>query len=99
MYQALLWYRGAKIRVMVEEVPQATGDTDSGTAIYFGGALITGIIAFAIAWVWSASWFGGGIAGVLGAVLIGWLPALIIGVVVGLLWPLLILGLIWLFNQ
>jgi hypothetical protein len=56
---------------------------DSGET-YQTGAIITGIIAFIAGWIYavmSYGWFLG-----LG---LGWIPALVVGVIAGLLWPLI----------
>ncbi len=68
--------------------------------IYGIGAIITGIIIFIGVWIYAiASW------GFLLGVMIGWLPAMIAGLIGGILWPLIILivvgfiGLILLFSN
>jgi len=57
-----------------------SGDT------YLVGAWITGVIAFIVIWIYaSASW------GFLLGLMFGWVPALIGGSIIGLLWPLVVL--------
>lgn len=57
---------------------------------YMVGAMITGAIAFFAIWIYAfASW------GLLIGLAIGWLPALIGATIVGLLWPLVVLALLW----
>ena len=56
---------------------------------YLIGAWITGLVAFFVIWIYAlVSW------GVLIGLLIGWLPAIIGGFVLGVLWPLVLLVLI-----
>lgn len=56
---------------------------------YLVGAWITGVIVFIGVWIYAiASW------GFLIGVAVGWFPAGIAGVIAGLLWPLIALGII-----
>ena len=56
---------------------------------YVYGVWIVGILVFLGVWIYSLfTW------GLLVGLLIGWLPALIAGVVCGLLWPIVLLSLI-----
>ncbi len=60
------------------------GNVSSGT--YLVGAWITGVIAFIVIWIYAlASW------GFLLGLMFGWIPALIGGLIIGLLWPLVVL--------
>lgn len=53
---------------------------------YFGFAVIIGVIAFFGIWIYAfVTW------GLLIGLAIGWLPALIGGFILGLLWPLVVL--------
>jgi len=54
--------------------------------LYVGGALITGILAFLGCYVYAIAAYGLLLGGA-----VGWIPALIIGFVVGLLWPVIAL--------
>jgi hypothetical protein len=52
---------------------------------YTIGAWITGIISFLAIWIYAfASW------GLLLGLMFGWIPALIGGVILGFLWPLVV---------
>jgi hypothetical protein len=51
---------------------------------YYGGAVITGIIAFIGIWIYAISQWG-----LLFGLLFGWLPAIIGGFIAGVLWPLI----------
>jgi hypothetical protein len=56
---------------------------------YTIGAIITGIIAFFIIWIYAfSSW------GFLIGLAAGWIPAIIGGFIIGLLWPLILILLI-----
>lgn len=66
---------------------------------YFDGVKIVGGIAFVIAWIYAIATYGFFLG-----VGLGWVPALIIGLVVGMLWPLVVLaifgvGLLIVFNR
>jgi hypothetical protein len=53
---------------------------------YLVGTWITGVIAFIVIWIYAlASW------GFLLGLMFGWIPALIGGAIIGLLWPLVVL--------
>lgn len=53
---------------------------------YSGGAIVVGFIAFFAIWIYAfVAW------GFLIGLAIGWLPALIGGFILGLLWPLVLL--------
>ena len=53
------------------------------------GVWIVGVISFIAIWLYSlASW------GLLIGLMIGWIPALIGGVILGFLWPLVVLAVI-----
>ncbi len=57
--------------------------------IYTVIAFIVGILAFFAIWIYSFfSW------GFLIGLAIGWLPALIGGLIIGVLWPLILIGII-----
>ena len=64
---------------------------------YMVGVWIVGVLSFIAIWIYAlASW------GFLIGLMFGWIPALIGGVILGYLWPLVILaviGLIVLINQ
>ena len=56
---------------------------------YVVGAWTTGIIVFIGVWIYAiASW------GFLIGIALGWFPAAIAGVIAGLLWPLIVLGVV-----
>ena len=56
---------------------------------YMVGVWIVGVISFIAIWLYSlASW------GLLIGLMIGWIPALIGGVILGFLWPLVVLAVI-----
>jgi len=55
--------------------------------IYRKGIWVVGIIAAIIAWIYAIATYGFFLG--LG---LGWIPSIIIGAVVGLLWPLLVVG-------
>lgn len=55
-------------------------------------AVITGILAFIAIWIYAIIQWG-----LLLGLMFGWLPALIGGFVLGLLWPLVVLLLMWLW--
>ena len=56
---------------------------------YMIGVWITGVISFIIIWLYAlASW------GFLIGLMAGWIPALIVGVILGFLWPLVLLAVI-----
>lgn len=65
---------------------------------YSGGAVITGLLVFAIVWIYAVSQWG-----LLFGLIFGWIPALIAGFVIGLLWPLVIVLIIvialWFNNE
>jgi len=52
-------------------------------SIYQAGALITGIIAFLLCWLYAVITYGLFIG-----VGLGWIPSLVIAFIAGLLWPL-----------
>jgi len=54
---------------------------------YISGALIVGIIAFLVTWVYAISTYGFFLG-----VGLGWIPAAVIGALVGALWPLVLLA-------
>jgi hypothetical protein len=56
---------------------------------YQGPALITGVLSFLALWAYAVDTYGWFLGGGL-----GWIPALFLAVLLGLLWPLLLLGLI-----
>ncbi len=55
-------------------------------------AVITGVLAFIAIWIYAIIQWG-----LLLGLMFGWLPALIGGFVLGLLWPLVVLVLLWLW--
>ncbi len=56
---------------------------------YMVGVWIVGVLSFIAIWLYSlASW------GLLIGLMIGWIPALIGGMILGFLWPLVIIGVI-----
>ena len=57
--------------------------------LYFLGAFVVGGITFVIAWIYAIVTYGFFLG-----VGLGWIPAAIIGVVVGLLWPLVVLAIL-----
>lgn len=60
---------------------------DAKMSEYAIGAWITGVLAFLASWAYAvASW------GFLLGVGLGWIPALFIGAIAGLLWPLIALA-------
>ncbi len=64
---------------------------------YMVGVWIVGVLSFIAIWIYAfASW------GLLLGLMFGWIPALIGGVILGYIWPLVVLaviGLIILINQ
>ena len=62
--------------------------------IYGVGALVVGGLAFLGSWVYAVSAYGWFLGGGL-----GWFPAIFIGMIVGALWPLPVLGLLYLYAQ
>ena len=54
---------------------------------YGTGVLITGIITFIISWIYCIYEYG-----FLVGVGLGWIPSLIVSVIVGLLWPVIAIG-------
>jgi hypothetical protein len=58
---------------------------DDGEELYGCGALVVGVPAFLAAWIYAVGTYGWFLGGGL-----GWIPAFFIGVIVGLLWPLLL---------
>jgi hypothetical protein len=61
--------------------------------IYAGGAILIGFITFVGTWIWCIAEYG-----FLLGVGLGWLPSLITAVVMGLIWPLLAIGLLVLIG-
>ncbi len=56
------------------------------------GVWITGVLSFVVIWIYAlASW------GLLIGLMVGWIPALIGGVILGFLWPLVLLAVIGIF--
>lgn len=65
-------------------MPANTSD-DLAKVVYWLGAVVVGLCAFAASWWYAVNaygWFLG--------IGLGWLPALCIGVLAGLCWPLLL---------
>lgn len=60
--------------------------------IYWGGAVLVGVVAFAGGWAYAIGTYGLFLG--LG---LGWIPALFVGLIVGLLWPLVLAGAFLLF--
>ena len=56
---------------------------------YSVGAVITGFLAFAAVWLYAISQWG-----LLFGLIFGWIPALIAGVVMGFLWPIVAVSVI-----
>lgn len=58
------------------------------------GVWIVGVLSFIAIWLYSlATW------GLLFGLMFGWIPALIGGTILGFLWPLVIIGAIWIFSM
>lgn len=55
--------------------------------IYPAGGLVTGFIAFVVLWIYCIAEYG-----FLLGVGLGWLPSSIIAVIVGYLWPLILIA-------
>ena len=67
--------------------------------IYPVGAYITGLITFVVTWIYCIATYG-----FLFGFGLGWLPSIILAYILGLLWPLILIGLIgivllFLFNK
>lgn len=60
---------------------------------YFGGAILTGIIAFIGIWIYAISEWG-----ILIGLMVGWLPAGIGAFILGAIWPLVALFLLWVWS-
>ena len=56
---------------------------------YWIGAWITGILAFIASWIYAIACYGFFLG-----VGLGWIPALCIGYLAGLIWPLLAIGVV-----
>ena len=65
----------------------AEGNSSSDNAVYAIGALITGGITFIGSWIYCVYEYG-----YLLGVGLGWLPSIIVAVIVGALWPLIAIG-------
>jgi hypothetical protein len=67
------------------------------SSTYMVGVWITGVLSFVIIWIYAlASW------GLLIGLMVGWIPALIGGVILGYLWPLValaVIGIIFLVSK
>jgi len=61
----------------------------SAETVYRHAGIAVGAVAAMVAWVYAIATYGFFLG-----VGLGWIPALIIGVVAGLLWPLILLGLL-----
>jgi len=60
---------------------------------YMIGVWIVGVLAGIAIWLYSlAEW------GLLFGLMFGWIPALIGGTILGFLWPLVIIAVIWIFS-
>ena len=77
----------------MEEQKPVVKETDY-TGIYYGGAILTGILVFIGVWIYAMSEWG-----FLWGVMFGWIPGLIAGFIGGVIWPLLALGVGWLVLQ
>lgn len=63
------------------------------TNYYYVGTVITRIVVFVAIWIYSfSSW------GLLFGIMFGWIPALIGCFIAGLIWPVILLGTLILFN-
>ena len=66
--------------------------------IYVGGAWVTGVLAFLGAWIYAAVTYG-----LFLGIGLGWVPSIVIGLVAGLLWPVLLMvgvvALVYIENQ
>jgi len=61
---------------------------------YMAGVWIVGVLSFIAIWLYAlVSW------GLLIGLTVGWIPAMIGGVILGLLWPLVVIGVLWLMTQ
>lgn len=63
-----------------------------GGEIYLGGFVIAGLISGIAIWIYAFSEWG-----LLLGLAFGWIPALIGGIIIGILWPLAAAILIWLY--
>lgn len=61
--------------------------TNNNDDTYGQGALITGVIIFAIVWLYAMSQWG-----FLFGLIFGWIPAIIAAIIGALIWPILLLG-------
>lgn len=59
---------------------------------YFVGAFISGALIFVGVWIYALTEWG-----FLFGLIFGWIPAIIAAFIGGLIWPLLVIGLIWIF--
>lgn len=85
-------FRSSIKKAGIEALLEKQKKEDKVEMVYAVGAIITGVIAFFGIWVYSfVSW------GFLVGLAIGWLPAIIGGFIAGVLWPLILLGLLILF--
>ena len=64
------------------------GGIDNLTGVYPFGATICGVLSAIVAWIMLGSTYG------MWGVLLGWMPAALIGVIAGALWPLLALAVV-----
>ncbi len=73
---------------------EATGKDDGGSGVYGLLSVIVGACTFLLAWAYSIDRYGWFIG--LG---LGWLPALIIGLLAGMLWPFAVIVFLILYLQ
>ena len=57
---------------------------DSGSELYWGITNLIGVITFISCWVYSIA-----ASGFIIGVLIGWIPSLLVAVIIGVIWPFL----------
>ena len=67
---------------------------NEGVEWYIGIAILSGIVSFACIWLYALlEW------GLLLGLLFGWLPALIGGFFIGLLWPVVVIIMFWIYKS
>lgn len=91
-YVFKLTAREGKLLLFVREMVMTKINSGGGDAWYAIISFIVGGITFIGSWIYCIAEYG-----YLFGVGLGWLPSIIVAVIVGALWPLILIGIILLF--